>query len=541
MRPGGRIEVETIKGRSNGPRRVWVEIPSADAVETAWAFTDQQSYFPGEDVNLYVSSTTADVKVRITRDPSAGNWRHEQTVTAEFQPVSDKTYETGCDWKATMSLKIPSEADTGAYLVEMVATSTGTVLGHHLFIVRPTKQKRKPLVLVLATSTWTAYNDFGGANHYFGLNSGASRGRSPILSPQRPWARGQVWLPEGAPRVVSRSRPTHPQPSQHEETAWAYLNNYSKYYASAGWASYERHFVKWMENQGYEIDLLTQRDLHFEPQVLDSYDCVFFVGHDEYWTAEMRDHVDEYVDSGGHVARFAGNFMWQIRIDPQNEQQITYKYDALTDDPIVESGDLSKLTGAWEDPRVGRPGAETFGVNALRGMYAGVGSMAPRAARGYTVFREDHWAFEETGLGYADMFGDEASIFGFEMDGVEYEIRDGLPYPTGSDGAPEGMEILAMNFSTAMEHGLERHQHSFMLGDGDARYRAYILDNDTSPENIKRHSRLAGMVVSFQRGKGEVFSAATCEWINGLLEHDFYVETITHNVIQRFSKSRFAR
>ncbi|WP_236790897.1 N,N-dimethylformamidase beta subunit family domain-containing protein [Amycolatopsis sp. GM8] len=44
------------------------------------------------------------------------------------------------------------------------------------------------------------------------------------------------------------------------------------------------------------------------PDILAEYDCAAIAGHDEYWTWEMRDAVDSYVDQGGGVARFAGNF-----------------------------------------------------------------------------------------------------------------------------------------------------------------------------------------------------------------------------------------
>lgn len=533
-RPGGAPNVEVIAGRSTGAQRVWVEIPGEDSQDTAWAYSDRQSYQPGDTVRLYVSSTEPDVTARITRDPNPGAWEFEESLTARFQPVPHNAYEVGCDWAETLSVRIPSDAPAGAYLVEITGRESGRVLGHHLFVVRPARPTPDALVLVLATCTWAAYNDFAGASHYYGLCPDTTRGRSPILSPNRPWARGQIWLPDGAPRVVSETRPTRPLPVRYHAAEWAYLNNYSKYYASAGWATYERNFVRWAEDAGYTVDIITQYDLHFEAGVLNDYQCAVFIGHDEYWSAQMRDAVDSYVDQGGHAARFAGNFMWQIRVDSDTRQQTAYKYDARVTDPIVQSGDTSRMTGSWEDPWVGRPGAQTFGVNAQRGMYASFGGMAPRAARGYTVFREDHWAFDGTGLGYADMFGDEASIFGFEMDGVEYEIRDGLPYPTGTDDAPAGLEILAMNFSTSVEQGLDKYRDTLMLGDGDARYRADILDGDSSPENIKRHSRLAGMVVSFTRGSGEVFSAATCEWVHGLMTHDNYVEQVTHNVLERF-------
>ena len=51
-----------------------------------------------------------------------------------------------------------------------------------------------------------------------------------------------------------------------------------------------------------------------------------FVGHDEYWSWEMRDAVDAYIDSGGHCARFAGNFFWQIRLEGSaGDVQVCYK------------------------------------------------------------------------------------------------------------------------------------------------------------------------------------------------------------------------
>ena len=69
------------------------------------------------------------------------------------------------------------------------------------------------------------------------------------------------------------------------------------------------------------------------PEILDGYDCVVFVGHDEYWTWEMRDAVDAYVERGGHAARFAGNFMWQTRLEDEGRRQVCYKYRARAEDP----------------------------------------------------------------------------------------------------------------------------------------------------------------------------------------------------------------
>ena len=49
---------------------------------------------------------------------------------------------------------------------------------------------------------------------------------------------------------------------------WAYANGYGKKYASAGWASYERHFIKWATAAGFEVDIVSQYDLQLRPEVI---------------------------------------------------------------------------------------------------------------------------------------------------------------------------------------------------------------------------------------------------------------------------------
>jgi hypothetical protein len=535
QRPGGDRLASVISGPRRGAREVWVEIPSLEGEKAAWCYSDQRAYRPGDTVTLFLSATVASVSLSIARDPGDGAVVFSSGVRdAQFYPVPDKVYAAGCGWPAFLTWTLPDDLPSGGYLVEIrdETTMLREVIGHHLFIHRRRERTPGALALVASTSTWSAYNDWGGANHYFGTNPEAPRGRATHLSALRPWARGQIWLPSGAPRCVNAIRPRTPGPARYDSIEWAYINGFTRYYALAGWASYERPFLQWAEANDYRFDVFTQDELHDDPALLDDYPCTVFIGHDEYWSREMRDAVDAYVDRGGRVARFAGNFLWQIRLQRETQTQVAYKYDARRLDP--EAG-TSRMTSAWEDPRIDHPGASTFGVNALRGIYAAFGGMARRAARGFNVFRPEHWAFAGTGLGYADMFGDEASIFGYEMDGVEYTFEDGLPVPTGTDGAPQGLQILAMGFATLAESSLPEFENSLMLGDGDAQFRNSLLGEPTT-ESLERHKRGSGMVVHFTRGAGEVFTAGTCEWVNGLIEGDVYTQRITKNVLDKFSK-----
>jgi hypothetical protein len=313
---------------------------------------------------------------------------------------------------------------------------------------------------------------------------------------------------------------------------WAYATGHSKKYASSGWASYDGPFFRWAERSGYAVDLCSQHELHFEPELMRSYDCAVFVGHDEYWTWEMRDAVDAFVDGGGRAARFAGNFMWQTRLEDEGRRQVCYKYRARAEDPAYR-GDTSRATTCWEAPEIGRPGALTFGLNTSAGLYAGWGNCAGRGMRGFPVYRPEHWAFGGTGLSYGDMLGADSHVFGYEVDGLDHVIRNGLPEPTFEDGAPEDLEILALGLATLVEEGQGLPPGGF-LADDEGRFVAGMLYHDDGPEAVDKVKRGCGMIVNFHRGKGDVFHAGSCEWVAGLIRRDPMVELVTRNVLDRY-------
>ena len=84
------------------------------------------------------------------------------------------------------------------------------------------------------------------------------------------------------------------------------------------------------------------------------------------------------------------------------------------------------------------------GVSFTRGGYHRIGKRVTNGAGGYTVYRPGHWVFDGTGIDYGDVLGARATTVGYECDGCEYTVVDGLPEPTGSDGTPVSFEILAM-------------------------------------------------------------------------------------------------
>jgi hypothetical protein len=503
-----------------------------------WCYTDAMAYPPGATVRLHVSSTAARYLLTIIRDgATAAPVLKREVVGARWQETPDQCSVTGCGWESSLEFRVEDDWPSGAYRITLTAEARdGTQIhAHHLFIVRPLPGRKPNRILqVAASGSWTAYNTWGGSNHYQGITGPRRNQYATTVSIERPWCRGFVVLPDDAPRVPLEFAMPPATAPRYPHMEWAFANGYSNKYASSGWASYDRHFFHWAERMGFDVDLASQHELQFSAEILDGYDCVVFVGHDEYWTWEMRDAIDNYVERGGRVARFAGNFMWQTRLERGGKSQVCYKYRARAEDPVYKSADPSRTSGSWEASETGRPGAKTFGLNATNGLYAGWGGCAPRGVRGFPVYRPDHWAFAGTGIYYGDLLGADGHAFGYEVDGIDYIIRGGLPEPTETSGAPQGLQILALGMSSLKEESINVALDDRFLSDDDAKFVAETLIGDGGDAAVERVKRGAGMIVNFTRGKGEVWHAGSCEWVAALSRRDTMVERVTSNVLGRY-------
>lgn len=529
----------TPEQRRLAVRSHYYETPGMDGDRgEIWCYSDRFSYRPGERVRLQVSATAPRFDIEIVRDGAAQTKVLEHRgIAARWQDTPEDCSIEGCGWETTFEFQVGADWPSGGYRLTLLAEGPDgqPIRCHHIIIVLPRPGRKQGRILqVAATGTWLAYNTWGGSNHYEGITGPNRNLYSPVVSTQRPWCRGFIVLPPEAPRVpLEVAMPPRTVP-RYPHMEWAYATGHSKKYASAGWASYDRHFFRFAERAGYAADLCSQHELHFTPEILLDYDCAVFVGHDEYWTWEMRDAVDAFVEQGGRAARFAGNFMWQTRLEDQGRKQVCYKYRARAEDPVYRGGDVTRATNSWEAPEIGRPGCKTFGLNASNGIYAGWGGCAPRGVRGFPIYRPGHWAFAGTGLYYGDILGAESHIYGYEVDGLDYEMRHGLPYPTATSGAPDGLEILALAMACQVEESADVPLEDQFFGDEDGRFVAETLYGSPSDENLEKVRYSNGMIVNFRRGKGEVFHAGTCEWVAGLLRADAMVERVTRNVLDRY-------
>src|SRR5439155_24707629 len=163
------------------------------------------------------------------------------------------------------------------------------------------------------------------------------------------------------------------------------------------------------------------------------------VGHDEYWSREMRAQVDAFVDGGGNVAFFSANVCWfKVRFDSQNRVMTCYKNDEKIPDPRFPLGfpgyidparewcgrpadpclssDPPNATGLWR--KVARPENSTTGVSVYDGAIW-IAANKPVVEFQVCPGFAGHWVFEGTGLTVCANFGAYAngqSVVGYEVD-----------------------------------------------------------------------------------------------------------------------------
>ena len=513
-----------------------LEFPRNDPdIIEIWGYTDSFSYIAGDEVRLHIHTTADRFDLAVYRDGVERIVVHtEEQITGVRQNTPTNAHAVGCGWTEVCSFVVGKDWRSGTYIaIFRTIDEFGDVLEREtFFVVRPVPdgQPINSIVFVLPTSTYVAYNDWGGANAYrsFDFESGTMTDEiAPRLSLNRPWGRGFARLPVGAPRYADFVAQEPFGVPRYPWLEFAFTYQYSRHYADAGWALFDRPFAHWLESQDYEVDYLTLHDLHANSSLLDGYSVMVITGHDEYWSAAMRDTVDAFVESGGNLARFGGNFMWQVRMEDDNNTQVCYKI--ARNDPLHETENRHLTTTYWEAESVARPGAETVGVCGMSGTYTRMPGAAPRSTGAMTVYEPKHWVFQSTDLFFADSFGGApAYIASFEVDGVNIQIVDGKPQPTGRDGVSMDFEILAMAQSAG---NYEETHTEFPIVGPRTQSDAVLCIDITEQERRDVGNVVMGVVT---KGSGQIFVVGCTEWVAGLNHHDVMVEQITHNVLERF-------
>lgn len=430
-------------------------------------YADQLSYLPGEEVSLHLSASGDSVDIVIERlGAETRKVYDKQDIACSVHPIPDRASSDGCQWPATCALTIPDDWASGYYQTTLtVGEGAEAARGTLFFVVRSAQPGNDSKILLqLSTNTYNAYTNWGGHSLYSYHDRDGLQGHR-----------------------VSFDRPLQSQ-----------------------FANWELPFVKWAESNGYTLDYAVNSDLEFRPEILEHYNLVLSVGHDEYWSSPMRDHLEQYIADGGNVAFFSGNTCcWQVRSEDGGRALTCWK-QCFNLDPLYRTGDPKLLSTAWSHHLVGRPENELTGVGFLWGGYHRSHGQFMDGPASFIVHRPDHWLFAGTELQQGDRFGGEDTIVGYECDGCEMKWEDGLPFPTHRDGTPETFTIL---------------------GTCPARW----APGDSYWYDRFPKDRVGAAVLGLYTRGGTVVTAGTTDWAHGLRGNDPAVVQITRNVLDRLA------
>ena len=497
-------------------------------------YPGQLSYLPGETVDLHVSTRAEYFDVRIERwgQDLEEVWSQEG-ATGEFHAAPDDADARGCGWPANLQISVGDSWRSGFYLVTLTAQGAeqGRETAHAGFVVRAAAANRAKAILVLATNTWNAYNNWGGKSLYTGGNQ---------VSFQRPWGRGMLSRPE-TDRDDRKARPARwgEEPDTDGEIFQEYrlARDFPPSIGSSGWFTFERRFAEWAEANEFQMDYAVSSDLERDPSVLDGYDLLLSIGHDEYWSADQRNAVTDFVSGGGNLASFSGNTMfWQVRLEDEGQTMVCHKYSAHETDPVTATNPQG-MTGMWCDPVVGRPEWELLGGASAFGLYYRFGQSVANGSGGFTVYRDQHWLFEGTGLRYGDLLGAKHGAVGYETMGCKIQFDDfQLPIAAPVDGMPEDVEVVAFVPASSLAMGEYPKSISALSDQGDLEFVASRLYGDLSEDSLARvRYGNAVMLVCrpFGASGGEVVTVGTTDWAFALAD-DQPVSRVTSNVLGRY-------
>ena len=117
---------------------------------------------------------------------------------------------------------------------------------------------------------------------------------------------------------------------------------------------------------------------------------------------------------------------------------------------------------------------------------------------------------------------------------MDYTFRQGLPYPTGADGSPDGLEILALTPVTLEEEDHGQAGNLISIADGDLSFAAEAIYGEDTPENRNRLRYGSAVITAMTKGKGEVLLRLDHRVVPRPGPGDRQVETITRNILDRF-------
>jgi hypothetical protein len=326
-----------------------------------------------------------------------------------------------------------------------------------LIIVRP-RSPAAPIAYVVPIATYHAYNSMGGGCFYGDpVHRTHPQTKVTLLRPG-----GGLGAQLGYPDDAYDRR----SPRQHF-THW------------------DAKFIRWLRAHDFACDFYTDVDLHRATDLdLTRYRCMLSVGHHEYWSQPMRDHVARFIAGGGNLAVFSGNTCYR---------PVDFGADADVNNIKV----MNRLAESWPDYSESNLLGLSYGYGGAKyGVWSRLRRKWVKPERepiGYTVRLADHWVFAGTHVKDAQTFGAEDRLVGYEADGVP-------PTPNGFVMLADSTKLVGWDVGGAAAMGVFKPD----LGDGANSGQVFNCGTTDWPrvlmdENASSHAIVARITLNVMR------------------------------------------
>ena len=379
----------------------WAPIYDGNGAVEGWF--DQTSATCGQSVGLHISGNDKPVTIQLFRMGYYGGSGARLVETVKLPSVSKFSFPkftrspqstVSTDWPVSWNLQVSSATPPGQYLVRL---QDGGKDSNFVPLTINDPGIKSEITFISSVLTWQAYNQWGGYSLYKGPDNHRAS-RSVVVSFNRPY--------DGDGSGEFR---------------------YMEYPA-----------LKLAERLGIDLNYVTDVDLDRSAASLGSTMSIVMGGHGEYWTANMRAHIQAAVDNGINLVSLGANAIYaRPRLQSNDRELIMWRgvpEDVNRNNPLL-------ATSSWRHSPIAQPEAKLLGAQ-----YVGLGVNAD-----YTIPHPNRWPFTK-------MIKPELmqNIVGKEVDSPLYAVGPAVETLAESSIRFRGkdVKILATYYTNARHAGV---------------------------------------------------------------------------------------
>jgi hypothetical protein len=324
-------------------------------------YTDKFSYRNGDTIKLQIHAESNGLAI-ISR--SMGNYEYKKisefNVCLFRQSNSNIDQNLSCNWKSNYIIVVDSCYSPGIYKIDLVSNSD---TGYITFLVENRPQKTN-IVLLLPTSTWIAYNTWGGKSLY-----------------KNKYENKTVYR-------ISNQRPN---------IEFNFADSLNGIHTDILLTNY---FIS-------NYNAMVLPDYALENEAFEGINIIVLAHHCEYFSEKMYDNLIRQVSTHKKslISLGANQIYWKIKWDDDIRVMECRKDRSFFSFLKLDYG------GRWRD-HLFRSEHNLFGV---RYSESGAGTYAP-----YKVKNAEHWIFKGSGITNGSFFGyngiNSRALSGLETD-----------------------------------------------------------------------------------------------------------------------------